>query len=153
LPVINRGFGGSQLADSVEFAQRIVTPYKPKTVVLYAGDNDLARGNTPDDVARDFREFVAKVRRELPETKIIYVSIKPSIKRWEIVELGREANRRIQEYIAGSGDKHLEFVDIGPVTLGADGKPRPEFFVADGLHLSDEGYKAWAEVLRPHLVD
>jgi lysophospholipase L1-like esterase len=153
LPVLNRGFGGSQLADSVEFAHRIVTPYRPKTVVLYAGDNDLARGKTPDDVARDFREFVAKVRHELPETKIIYLSVKPSLKRWEIVELGREANRRIQEYIAVSGDKHLEFVDIGPVTLGSDGKPRPEFFVADGLHLSDEGYKAWAEVLRPHLFD
>src|SRR5262249_4332898 len=86
MDVINRGFGGSQLADSVHFAPRIVNKYKPRTVVLYAGDNDLATGKTPEQVATDFREFVKMVRRDLPMTKIVYISIKPSISRWRLWE-------------------------------------------------------------------
>ncbi|HEX4129950.1 MAG TPA: neutral/alkaline non-lysosomal ceramidase N-terminal domain-containing protein [Pirellulales bacterium] len=152
LPVLNRGFGGSQLADSVEFAYNIVTPYKPSTVVLYAGDNDLAAGKSPQEVAADFEAFIRKVRPALPEAKILYLSIKPSPKRWSIVDKGREANRLIEHWIATSGDKRLEFVDVATPLLGNDGQPRPELYADDKLHLSDAGYKIWADILRPLLT-
>jgi lysophospholipase L1-like esterase len=148
---INRGFGGSQLADSVQFAERIVIPYRPKLIVVYAGDNDIAAGKTPAQVAADFKHFVGKVRPALPETPIAFLSIKPSIKRWALVDRIRATNRLIEQY-AADGDQ-LRYVDVFTPMLGADGLPRKELFREDGLHLNAEGYKLWAETLRPVLPE
>ena len=149
LPVVNRGFGGSQIADSVEFAGRIVIPYKPKTVVLYAGDNDINAGKTPQQVLSDYREFVAKVHGPLPDAKIVFIAIKPSLRRWNLVSAMREANKLIREY--SESNARLEFVDVDPPMIGADGKPRPEIFVEDGLHMTAEGYRIWTALVRPFL--
>lgn len=149
IATINRGFGGSQLSDSVRFASRIVIPYRPKLVVLYAGDNDLAAGKTPEQVFADFKAFVREVRQTLPETRIAYLSIKPSIKRWSLIERIRSTNRMIEEYAAG--DDKLHYVDIVSPMLGDDGRPRKELFREDGLHLNAEGYRVWASALQPLL--
>lgn len=149
LPVMNRGFGGSVISDSVAFAHRIVTPYKPVMVVFYAGDNDIGGGKTPEVVAADFKKFTEKVWAADDKVKIAYISIKPSIKRWNLVDKVKEANSLISAYC--KSDKRLDFIDIYPATLGADGKPRPELFVADGLHMTPEGYKVWTEAVAKHL--
>ncbi len=150
MPVLNRGFGGSQIADSVHFAERIIAPYRPRTIVFYAGDTDLAAGKTPEQVLADFKAFVSKVRASLPEARIIYVGIKPSIKRWSLIDSVRKANTLVREAI--SSDARSVFVDVDSPMIGADGKPRKELFVADGLHLSDEGYALWTQLLLPHLA-
>ena len=149
LKAINRGFGGSQLADSVRFADRIVTPCKPRIVVLYAGDNDIASGRTPERVLADFKAFVKKVRRVQPKARIVFISIKPSIARWPLAGKMQQANKFIEQFV--KTDKRLAYVDIWPAMLGADGKPRKELFQPDGLHLSAEGYQVWTEAVRPRL--
>ena len=150
LTYIQRGFGGSQLADSVHFAPRIVTKYEPKTVVLYAGDNDLAGGKTPQQVAADFDSFVKVVHDKLPKTRIIYIAVKPSVARWKLIDKVRETNKLIAA--ACEKDKErLVFFDIQPLMYGDNGEPDPALFVKDGLHLSDEGYQRWSEKLRPLL--
>ncbi len=149
LDVLNRGFGGSEIIDSVHFAPRIVLKYRPRIIVFYAGDNDIAAGKKPEQVARDFRAFIKAVRGELPETKIIYIAIKPSIQRWRLIDRIREANRQI-EAICKAG-QHLAYLDIATPMLGKDGKPRPELFRRDGLHLNDRGYRLWTALLMPHL--
>lgn len=147
---IQRGFGGSQLADSVHFAPRIVTKYEPKTVVLYAGDNDLASGKTPEQVAADFDAFVKVVREKLPETKVIFIAIKPSVARWKMIDKVRAANKLIADACA-KDEKRLVFLDIQPLMYGVNGEPDPALFIKDGLHLSDQGYDRWAEKLKPLL--
>ena len=149
LPTINRGFGGSQIADSVQFAPRIIIPREPKTIVFYAGDNDIAAGKSPETVLADFKAFVQLVHSRLPQTRIIFISIKPSIQRWQLVGKMREANALIHAFI--KNDKRLAYLDIGPSMLGADGKPRAELFAKDGLHLNDEGYRLWTSLLLPLL--
>lgn len=149
LPVVNRGFGGSQLADSVRYADRILIPYRPKTVVLYAGDNDLAAGKSPEQVLADYKAFVAKVHGALPDTRIVYVAVKPSPKRWALIEKVRETNRLIRA-AAEQGPGQV-FVDVEKPMLTAEGQPRAELFRADELHLNDEGYKLWTALVRPHL--
>jgi lysophospholipase L1-like esterase len=149
IDVINRGFGGSELADSVYFAPRIVLPHEPRTVVLYAGDNDLASGKTPEQVAADFREFTRLVLAKLPKTRIIYVSIKPSPSRWKLADKSRQANYLIAAHC--KSDERLVYVDVTAAMLGADGKPRTELFLGDGLHLNAKGYEIWASLLKPHL--
>ncbi|HVX11603.1 MAG TPA: SGNH/GDSL hydrolase family protein [Pirellulales bacterium] len=150
LDAINRGFGGSELADSAHFVDRIVIPYKPRLVVLYAGDNDLAAGKKPQQVLADFKRFDAKVKAALPETRIVFLSIKPSIQRRALIDKVRATNTAIEKFI--SGDERLTYVDVFQPMLTAKGEPRPELFRADGLHLNAEGYKLWASLLQPTLT-
>ena len=149
LPAINRGFGGSHVSDSVEFAHRIAIPYKPKTVVLYAGDNDIASGKTPETVLNDFKVFVKIIHSSLPTTRIVFVPIKPSISRWNLIGEMRKANAMIREIC--EQDQRLQYVDIDTPMIGPDGRPRVELFKDDGLHLNKEGYKLWSALVYPYL--
>ena len=150
LTVINRGFGGSQVADSARYADRIVTPYRPKVVVLYAGDNDLAAGKSPGEVLSDFQAFVAGVHAALPDTPVLYLSIKPSVARWHLIDQIRRANQLIRAYAATKPGKVI-YVDVFTPMLTPDRMPRPDLLVADGLHLNEEGYRLWTSILRPVL--
>jgi lysophospholipase L1-like esterase len=148
-PVINRGFGGSHISDSVYFADRIVIPYKPRLIVFRAGINDIHSGRTPEQVRDDFDAFVQKVRAKLPDVRIAFLSINPSLKYWNMIETERKANELIQAYIAAG--KNLDYIDISTAMLGPDGKPRPELYVQDGLHCTPEGYRLWTSLVKPHL--
>lgn len=148
---INRGFGGSHMADSTYYAERIAIPYKPRVIVVYAGDNDIAGGKSPQRVLSDYQAFVKKIHAALPQTKIVYIAIKPSIARWSLVDKMRAANALIRKET--ESDERLSFIDIDTPMLGGDGKPRPELFVKDGLHLSDAGYKIWSGLVRPYLAE
>jgi lysophospholipase L1-like esterase len=147
--ILNRGFGGSQLADSVAFADRIVIPYRPKLVVLYAGDNDLASGKSPAQVFGDFQAFVRRIRAALPETRIAYIAIKPCPAREKLLDRVKTTNRLIREYTAVDG--RLLFVDVFTPMLTAEGRPRADLYLKDGLHPNAQGYELWASILRPIL--
>jgi lysophospholipase L1-like esterase len=147
---INRGFGGSLAADSTRYADRIVIPYKPRMVVFYAGDNDVEANHTPAQIAGDFAAFESKVHAALPDTQIVFISIKPSIRRFPWIEQIKGANALVKQYSATHA--HLTFVDIVPQMLGADGKPRKELLVEDGLHMTPAGYRIWNDALTPILM-
>ena len=149
LPVLNRGFGGSQIAEATHFAPRILLPLAPRLVVVYSGGNDINAGRTPADVEADFRAFVSRVHQALPRTRIAYISIAGNPARWAQVERVKEANARIEAFT--KTDSRLVFIDVFPHMLGADGLPRPEIFVADRLHMNAEGYKIWTKVVGPYL--
>jgi len=150
LRVINRGFGGSQLADTVFYADRIILPYKPGIIVTYAGDNDIAAGKPPEAVRDQLRLLSDKVRHSLPASRILFLSIKPSPARWHLIGLVRRANA-LAEALARE-TWNLVYIDVFSPMLGPDGRPRPELFVEDGLHLSAQGYVLWTSILRPHLM-
>lgn len=149
LPVINRGFGGSQIEDSTHFAERIIFPYEPTAVVFYAGDNDINTGKTAENVAADFDKFLKKVRSKLTGTRVYFIAIKPSPARRKFIETQRDANARIRKLC--EQDHAAEFIDIVTPMLGNDGKLRTELFVKDELHMSEAGYVVWNDVLRPKL--
>lgn len=147
LPVINRGFGGAYASEVLDFADRIVLPYKPPVIVFYAGDNDIADNKKPAQVRDDFVAFVKHVHAVLPRTRIIYISIKPSVARWKHWPQMQAANTLLRA--ACEFDPRLSFVDIAPTLLNADGDPRPDRLAEDGLHLNAAGYDAWTKLLRP----
>lgn len=150
VPVINRGFGGSAIEDSTYYVDRIVTPYHPKLIVMYAGDNDVYEGHSAAQVADDFKGFVARVRKDLPAVPIVYVSIKPSVARWSLWPTMRQANDLIRDWAATQ--RGVRFVDIAPAMLDAQGKPRAELFRDDGLHMQHAGYALWIRALKPVLA-
>ncbi|MFM8359244.1 MAG: GDSL-type esterase/lipase family protein [Verrucomicrobiota bacterium] len=140
-PVINRGFGGSTLPDVNEYFDRLVAALKPRAVVLYAGDNDLAGGRTVDQVEGDFREFARRMAESLPEARAAFVAIKPSPAREAWLAAQREANRRIREWIGGH--PRWGYVDVFTPMLDSRGRPEPLYFGRDRLHLNANGYAVW----------
>jgi len=146
---INRGFGGSQIVDSVYYAPRIVNKYKPRIVVFYAGDNDIAGGKTPEKVAGDFKDFVKAVQKDLPDTKILFLAIKPSPSRWKMYDKQTKANELVAAFCKEG--KNLVYVDVVKPMLDKEGQPRKELFKDDNLHMNEEGYKVWIEIVKPLL--
>jgi lysophospholipase L1-like esterase len=149
LPVINRGFGGSELADSVYYLDRIVLPYHPKTVVLFAGTNDIWSGKTPEKVFADFQAFRAKLHAALPEARLIYLSLTYAPSRQRVHDALRTANRLIAADCAT--DPRCTFVDVSTPVLDANGHTRPELYQEDQLHMLPAGYAIWTKVLAPYL--
>lgn len=150
LPVINRGFGGSHISDVIHYAEKVVLPYKPKVIVFYAGDNDIAGGKSAERVAEEYRRFVTVVHAQLPAAKIVFLTIKPSGQRWSLWPEANKANTLIADFC--KQDNRLFFADLATPLLDAAGKPRAELFLADQLHLNAQGYAVWTEALRPILA-
>ena len=148
LPVVNRGFGGSQMQDSAELAERIVVPQEPRMVVLFAGTNDIAAGKSPEDVARSFEAWLSKMKDKLPKTELCFLEITSSPSRWEQREKVVAANQLIRPICEKAG---VKFIAIREKFFGADGAPREELFAADRLHLNADGYKILADTVRPFL--
>jgi lysophospholipase L1-like esterase len=145
--VINRGFGGSELADSTYYADRILAPYHPRAIVLYAGDNDLQDGHTPQQVRDDFVAFVRKARAVDPGVPVAFVAIKPSIARARLLPLVKQANALVRDYAATQ--KGVTYLDVFTPMLGKDGQPRADWFGPDGLHMNRTGYALWIGIIRP----
>ena len=149
LQVLNRGFGGSTFPEANHYVARLVLPYRPRTIVLYEGDNDIATGRTPQQVLADYHEFVRLVRVALPSARIVVVGIKPSPSRWQLADAQREANRLVRAAVAS--DTMQSYVDVFAPMLGASGRPEPSLFVSDSLHMTPAGYAIWRARIAPHL--
>lgn len=153
LPVLNRGFGGAKIPDVIHYASRIVLPYEPRIIVLYCGDNDLSMGrkHSAEEVLADYQSFVDLVHDRQPDTRIYYISIKPSKTRWEYWPAMTQANRMIRQF----SEEHetLGFIDITSPMLDAQGRPREDILIADGIHMNDQGYDIWTSIIKPVLED
>lgn len=148
--IVNCGFGGSHLADSVFYFDQLVTPRAPRVVVLYAGENDLAAGAAPEQVCADFLAFRRRLHAALPAARLIYLSCKPSPARAAHAAKFRAANALIAAECAA--DPRCTFVDVASPLLDADGQPRAELFGPDRLHMNAAGYALWTQALTPVLA-
>lgn len=151
LTIIARGFGGSNMNDLLFYADRIVIPYKPRAIVVYEGDNDIAQGITPVKIADTFNKFVIKIHNVLPECRIYFLSVKPSIDRWDMWTKMQAANTIISQICAEN--KLLTYIDISSGMLNKKGVPREDIFLDDNLHMTRDGYLIWKEALRPVLIN
>lgn len=148
-PVRRRGVGGSCLYEWVDWVAPLVLPHKPRLLLVYAGENDLTEGRGPYDLLASFIRLTDRVRAELPDTRLAYISIKPSPSRMAWLDAMREANLLIQTWVlAGT---NMDYVDVHTAMIDNDGRPRAELFVRDQLHLSAEGYGLWRQVISAHL--
>jgi lysophospholipase L1-like esterase len=147
--ILNRGFGGSELSDVVYHFNKVIAKYKPSKVIVYSGDNDIANGKNSEQVFEEFQKLVKLMDKQLPKTELIIFSIKPSLARWDKYGEMKKANHLIKEF--AQKKKKVKFVNIEEAMLGKDGKPIADYFESDGLHLNEEGYRVWSEVLKPYI--
>ncbi|NJK81291.1 MAG: GDSL family lipase [Chloroflexaceae bacterium] len=142
---INLGFGGSTLEACAWFLQRLVVPYAPRTLVVYAGDNDLGDGKPPEQVLGYFRALVTQLDQSLPNTMLAFLSIKPSPARQYLIDQIRLTNRLIRREL--DERPHSYYIDLFQPMMNGDGRPLPNLYAEDGLHLSAEGYQMWREII------
>ncbi len=142
---LNRGFGGSHISDVLHYFDVVVARHKPKTIVLYCGENDLWSGKPPKQVFADFREFVRRVKALDPEIRIHYLACKPSPKRFEKWKIYQTCNSLIANHC--DNDDRLHFVEVSKVMLGKDGQPLPDIWLKDKLHMNVAGYARWTKLL------
>jgi len=147
--VINRGFGGSEIMDATHFANRVIFPYEPRAVFLRAGGNDIHAGKPAQEVFENYKKFVSTVRAGLPKAEIVFISQSPAISRWSEAEENKALNQLVEGYV--EGEPGLKYIETYDIVFGADGRPRPELFIADKLHFNEAGYKLLAERVRPFL--
>jgi lysophospholipase L1-like esterase len=151
---VNRGVGGATLAELAVVVERLVSATRPRAVVVSAGSNDVAAGATADQVRGAFELLVKNLRRELPEVRVAFLAIAPSIRRWEQRERQAESNAAVREFIAAQGEAAgLAYIDANEAFLGPDGSPAGECFLDDQLHPSTIGNARRAAIIRPVLHD
>lgn len=148
--VLNRGFGGSQVRDAVWYADEVALRYKPRQIVLYAGDNDIAEGRSAAQVLADTEAFVARIRHTQPGTPIALLGIKPSPSRANLLDVQRDANNALRAWAATQ--RNVAYIDVFTPMLDAEGVPREDLFIADRLHMNAAGYALWKDIIGPFLV-
>ncbi len=147
--IINRGFGGSGLNDLILYEKKIITPYKPKQIIIYCGENDIAMGATATEVLVRFTELFNTIKRQLPGVSVAFVSIKPSPSRAKYQRIIEDANIMIRQFL--SSYPETVYVDVYHPMLDDEGNPRKELFVEDDLHMNEKGYELWREAILPYL--
>jgi lysophospholipase L1-like esterase len=143
--VLNMAFGGSTLAACVWFFERLVIPCYPRSIVCYAGDNDLGDGRAPEEVIASFRKLLVKIDTHFPMIPFTMLSIKPSPSRWHIADRIIYTNEVIRRELEGRAGRY--FIDVFSAMLGRDGRPDGSLFLEDGLHVSHKGYLVWKKLL------
>jgi lysophospholipase L1-like esterase len=151
LPVLNRAFGGSRTGDQLFRFEQVVLPYRPKVIVYYCGSNDIkaTAADAPEVIFGRFREFSERVRKELPGTRLIFVSSTRSpdrVPRWEQVD---HYNALVRAYCAATPGH--TFVDVNPALVDANGHPRLELYRDDKLHFHPPAYVEFTRIIRPVL--
>ncbi len=150
-PVVNRGFGGSQMSDAVYYFDRIVVPLQPSWILLYEGDNDLSNGKkTPGQIYADFLIFMRLVKEKLPGTRVAIYSLRPSLARESTMPQQRELNAMFKKYCR-KHRKTARYIDVYDLLLTPEGRPNGDLLVEDKLHLNAKGYAVWTKATRDFL--
>jgi lysophospholipase L1-like esterase len=147
--VVNMGFGGSEMADLLYYANDIIIPLKPKKIFIYEGDNDIFFGRTTKEILSSADSILLLVRKDLPQTEVIFISPKPSVSRWELKKKYEAFNTALQAWIAGK--KNVKFADVWTPMLDKTGTVQKDIFIEDGLHLNEKGYAIWTATLKKYL--
>ena len=147
--VINRGFGGSEFSDLLHYADRVIDPYQPAKIFIYEGDNDLANGESPEQILAEAKQLRSKIRKALGDTPVVFISPKPSVARWKLKDQYEVLNAMLKKYAAR--EKNTEFADVWTPALDENGRVFSHIFVEDSLHMNAAGYRIWQKALAPYL--
>ena len=147
---INRGFGGSTLANAIYYADEIILAYQPRQILIYSGENDIAEGESAEITADRFKTLFNLIRKKMPEVPIDFISIKPSVSREKFMPEFLYANALVKTFLAKQ--RKTNFINVYDPMLTAEGKPMPDIFLGDNLHMNQKGYDIWIKAITPFLL-
>ncbi|MBT3384500.1 MAG: G-D-S-L family lipolytic protein [Prolixibacteraceae bacterium] len=143
--IINNGFGGSQFSDLIYFYDELITKRTPEILFIYEGDNDIASDKKPNKILKEAKGLIARIQRDLPQTKVVFISPKPSIARENLKKDYIKLNKKLKKYC--EKQENLEFADVWNIMLDENGNVYTDIFIEDGLHMNKKGYDLWAKVI------
>lgn len=149
--VINNGFGGSQFSDLIYFYDKLIGKYNPDIIFIYEGDNDIAYGKKPSEILKDAKTLLSKVRKDFKDIPVVFISVKPSIKRWELNKKYIATNKKLAKLC--KKEKNVWYIDVWDIMLDKNGKLKKDLFLEDGLHMNAEGYNLWKDVINKKLSE
>lgn len=147
--VVNLGFGGSEMTDLLFYVDKIILQFKPKQVFIYEGDNDIGAGRPTESILAAADSILARIRDELPQAEVVFISPKPSVSRWHLKEKYEAFNKALENWTKSR--KNVKFADVWTPMLKKDGKVREDIFLADKLHMNEKGYAIWKTKLKKYL--
>ncbi len=147
--VINNGFGGSHFSDLNYYYDKVIAPYKPDVLFIYEGDNDIASGKKPKSILKEAKQLIGMIRQDLPEAKIVLISPKPSLARWELKEQYKKLNSLLEKYARQTNG--VDFADVWEAMVDEEGNVYRDIFVDDNLHMNEKGYAIWEKVMVRHI--
>jgi lysophospholipase L1-like esterase len=151
--VVKRGYGGAHFYDLIHFTERLVTPHHNAKALICFVANDIS-GKDKDlsskEVSRLFKFFTRQVHRIHPELPIYFIEITPTPSRWKVWDQISQVNAKVKQYAATNS--MINFISTQKKFLGPKGRPRPDLFVSDSLHLSDKAYWLWSEIIKNKLT-
>ena len=139
------------MTDALYYFDRMVVKYAPSTVVVYEGDNDLAKGKSPEELAKEYEDFSNRLKKALPKTKLVYLAVRPSLSRIAIVDKQKQFNGWLEKYC--KSQKGRFFLDMHSPFYLPDGTLMPDIFVADRLHLNEKGYQIFSAKIREFILN
>ena len=142
--ILNLGFGGARIDYCRYYFDRLIKPNKIKSMIFYAGDNDIGDGRIPKQVLNSFVAFYNKFREFYPQIKFTFVSIKPSPVRIHFLERITASNDLIKQFLAR--EPNTFYLNIFDDMLDKYGNIREELFTEDRLHMNRKGYSVWKKV-------
>jgi len=143
--IINNGFGGSQFSDLLYFYNEMIVKPEPEILFIYEGDNDLASNKKPKFILKEAKELTEKIQKDLPETRVIFISPKPSISRIKLKNSYITFNKKLKKLCEKNGK--VEFADVWYPMLDKNGNVYKDVFIEDGLHMNKKGYNIWGKVI------
>lgn len=147
--VMNMGFGGSEMSDLLYYTNKLIIPFRPKQIFIYEGDNDISRGRSTEQILSTADSILLLIRKELPHTEVIFISPKPSVRRWALKEKYEAFNKQLKAWTATK--KKVRYADVWTPMLDTAGHVQKDIFLADNLHLNDKGYAIWTNTLKKYL--
>jgi lysophospholipase L1-like esterase len=147
--VINRGFGGSHFSDAIYYFNDLVTPYRPKKIIIYEGDNDIASDKSPESVFKDFKKFLKMISKNMDNPEIAIIAAKPSPRRWHLKEKYESLNLKFEKFCERK--ENLTYIDVYKPMLNEKGRPDPQLFLKDSLHMNGKGYEIWKNLTLPFI--
>ncbi len=146
--IINSGFGGSKTTDLLGYTDELILKYKPKKVFIYEGDNDISSKMKPNDILDNYNKIIAKINQYDLNTKIVIISVKPSIARWKLRRKYKYLNKKLK--LLCDANPNLAYANVWDIMF-ENKKLRTNIFVSDGLHMNGEGYNLWHSVIKNYI--
>jgi lysophospholipase L1-like esterase len=147
--IINLGFGGSEMLDLLYYVDKLIIDFKPKQVFIYEGDNDVSKGRSAEEIISAAEKVLLRIREQLPDTEVVFISPKPSVSRWHLKEKYEEVNSKLKAWTETK--TKVRYADVWTPMLDDNGQVMKDLFIADNLHMNKKGYQIWTEVLANYL--
>ncbi len=147
--VLNNGFGGSNMSDLLDYYKKTIVAFHPDKVFIYEGDNDIAAKKTPSKILSEAKKLVRLIKKELPDIEIVFISPKPSLRRWTFKDEYIELNKKLRKYCETK--PNIEFANVWDIMLNEEGMPIKDVFGKDGIHMKKAGYELWYKVLKDYI--